>query len=148
VNGCVGCALGDKSLAPPGGILKETENFILHQDPLVPIKGFLIVASKRHIRSVAALSQAEASEFFTLCHSARCALAALEDVTGCTLIQEERGHLHLWIFPKYAWMDDLFEDSLSSIRPILAYAKEHLQTEETMREVIACAERLRVLLNE
>ena len=135
-------------MRPPGGMIAETENFLLHQDPLVPIKGFLIAASKRHIRSVAALSQAEASEFFALCHSARCALAALEDVTGCTLIQEERGHLHLWIFPHYAWMDELFDGSLSSVRPIMAYAREHLKTEANVRELLACVERLKQILNE
>ena len=64
---CLGCALGDKSLIPPGGIIAETEHFILHQDPLVPIKGFLVINSKRHVQSIAELTEAEAIELFMLC---------------------------------------------------------------------------------
>ena len=145
---CIGCALGDKRLIPIGGIIQETERFILHQDPDIPIKGFLIIASKQHVKSIAELSDVEAQEFFALCHRARRALLSFEDILGCTLIQEERGHLHLWIFPEYAWMCDLFDDSLSSVRPILAYAREHLRTEENIKEIVAYVERLKHLLNE
>ena len=56
---CIGCAIADKSLIPVGGHVKETDNFILHQDPEVPIKGFLIIASKRHIKSIAQLVKLE-----------------------------------------------------------------------------------------
>ena len=32
---CIGCAIINKSLVPIGGIIKETESFILHHDPEV-----------------------------------------------------------------------------------------------------------------
>jgi diadenosine tetraphosphate (Ap4A) HIT family hydrolase len=74
----------------------ETQNFILHQDPEIPIKGFLIVAAKRHIRSMAELSQDEAQELFGLVYRARLALRRLGDIREVTVIQEERSaHFHL-----------------------------------------------------
>jgi len=145
---CIGCALADKSFVPIGGIIKETENFILHQDPEIPIKGFLIIASKQHIKSIAQLSKSQALEFFELCYDARKALLSFDDITDCNLIQEERGHFHFWIFPKYKWMNDLFENSLSSLRPIMKYAKENLKTEQNINEIETHVERIKSLLNE
>jgi len=145
---CIGCALVNNSLIPIGGIIKETDNFILHQDPEIPIKGFLIIASKQHIKSIAQLSKAQALEFFELCYDARMALLSFGDITECCLIQEERsGHFHFWILPRYMWMNDLFENSLSSIRPIMKYAKENLKTEENIKNIKFCVERLKMLLN-
>lgn len=145
---CIGCALVNKSLIPIGGIIKETDHFILHQDPEIPIKGFLIIASKQHIKSITQLSKAQALEFFELCYEARTALLSFEDIITCNLIQEERSrHFHFWILPKYLWMNDLFQDTLSSIRPILKYAKDNLKTEQNINEIAACVEQLKELLN-
>lgn len=110
---CVGCSIAAGELTPPGGIIAETQNFILHQDPEIPIKGFLIAASRKHIRSMAAMSQSEAQELFGLVYRARLALRRLGDIREVTVIQEERsGHFHLWQLPRYSWMDAGFEDSL------------------------------------
>lgn len=141
---CIGCALVDKSLVPIGGIIKETENFILHHDPEVPIKGFLIIASKRHIKSISQLQKPQAIEFFELCYDARAALSSFEDITDCTFIQEERSeHFHFWILPRYKWMDELFDNSLSSIRPIMKYAEENLKTEKNISEIKMYVEHLK-----
>ncbi|MDR2531638.1 MAG: HIT family hydrolase [Oscillospiraceae bacterium] len=146
---CIGCALADKSLVPVGGIIKETENFILHHDPEVPIKGFLIIASKQHIKSITQLSKPQAIEFFELCYKARVALSSFEDIDECALIQEERSsHFHFWILPKYKWLNDLFDNSLSSLRPIMKYAEENLKTEKNIEDIKMCVERLKLILNE
>lgn len=47
---CLGCSIGNGSIIPPGGIIKTTNHFVLHQDPEIPIHGFLIVASRDHIK--------------------------------------------------------------------------------------------------
>ncbi|MCL2194449.1 MAG: HIT family hydrolase [Oscillospiraceae bacterium] len=141
---CIGCALVDGSVTPIGGIIKETENFILHQDPEVPLKGFLVIATKQHVRSIAQLSKSQALEFFALCYDARKALKSLDNTIECTLIQEERsGHFHAWLFPRQRWMDGLFDNSLSSIRPIMKYAEANLKTEENIREIETCVEQLK-----
>ncbi len=45
---CLGCAIGAGEVSPPGGLICESEHFVVHQDPEVPVRGFLIIASKRH----------------------------------------------------------------------------------------------------
>jgi len=146
---CIGCALANKNLVPVGGIIKETENFILHQDPEIPIKGFLIIASKKHIKSIIELSKSQALEFFELVYDARTALLSFDDIIECSLIQEEKsGHFHFWILPKYIWMNDLFDNSLSSIRPIMQYARENLKTAQNIKDIEIYIERLKLVLNE
>jgi diadenosine tetraphosphate (Ap4A) HIT family hydrolase len=56
---CIGCSIGSGEVVPPGGIITETKNFVLHQDPEVPIKGFLIIASKKHIQSISQITPEE-----------------------------------------------------------------------------------------
>jgi len=141
---CVGCAIAAGELTPPGGIIAETPNFIVHQDPEIPIKGFLIVASKRHIRSMVELSEEEAQELFGLVYRARLAQRRLGDIREVTVIQEERSeHFHLWLLPRDAWMDREFKNSLSTIRNMLSYAKENRKTPESVQEILACVALLR-----
>ena len=133
---CMGCALANGSLVPVGGIIKETEHFILHQDVEVPIKGFLVIASKRHIKSVADMAKDEAVEFMELLYDARKALLSVEGIIECTFIQEERsGHFHFWLFPRYEWMDGLFKNSLTTVREIMKYAEENMNTAENIKDI-------------
>lgn len=141
---CIGCSIGSGEIMPPGGIIAETKNFVLHQDPEVPIKGFLIIASKEHIKSIAQLTQEEAAELFDLVYRARLAMNNIVDITEITIIQEERsGHFHLWLLPRYEWMKDKFENSLSSIREIMSYSKENLKSKDNLEEVLFVVDKLK-----
>lgn len=141
---CIGCSIGSGEIMPPGGIIAETKNFVLHQDPEVPIKGFLIIASKEHIKSIAQLTQEEAAELFDLVYRARLAMDNIPDITEITIIQEERsGHFHLWLLPRYEWMKDKFENSLSSIREIMNYSKENLKSKDNLEEVLFVVDKLK-----
>ncbi|MEG0773792.1 HIT family hydrolase [Clostridium sp.] len=141
---CIGCSIGSGETMPPGGIIAETKNFVLHQDPEVPIKGFLIIASKEHIKSIAQLTQEEAAELFDLVYRARLAMNNIPDITEITIVQEERsGHFHLWLLPRYEWMKDKFENSLSSIRKIMSYSKENLKSKDNLEEVLLVVDKLK-----
>lgn len=141
---CFGCALGCGEIPPPGGLIAETSNFILHQDPEVLIRGFLIISAKRHLQSLAQMSPAEAQELFSLVYQARLALEKVIPGVVVTLIQEERsGHFHLWLLPRCAWMDEFFDPSLNNIRPLMAYAKTHRKTEAGIREILETVEAVR-----
>ena len=141
---CMGCALGTGEITPPGGVIESTENFIVHQDPEIPIPGFLIIASKKHIYSISQLDPKEAHELFDLVYRARKALADVEGIREVTVIQEERSrHFHLWLLPRYDWMLERFDNSLSTIRGILAYAKENHKTKENIAEVLSTVEALK-----
>lgn len=135
--GCLGCEIAGGERVPPGGMIFETEHFLLHQDPDVPLPGFLIIATKRHVQSILQLSRAEAVELAGLVYDARAALWQ-EDILDVTLVQEERsGHFHLWLFPRYAWMNKLFPASLSSIRAVMAYVKEHRNSPAHLQLMLA-----------
>lgn len=141
---CIGCSIGSGHMIPPGGIIFQTNNFILHQDPEIPIKGFLIVASKKHIKSISQLTYEESQELFGLVYSARMALGSLEDIIEVSIIQEERsGHFHLWLLPRYKWMNDKFQNSLSTIREIMIYAKENHKTKENIEEILLTVHKLK-----
>src|SRR5512142_1241994 len=121
---CLGCAIGAGEITPPGGLICEREHFVVHQDPEVPVRGFLIIASKRHIRSIAQMSEAEAAELFSLVYRARLAQERSRQLHEVRIIQEERsGHFHLWLLPWEAWMEGKFVNSLASIREMMRYVK-------------------------
>ena len=117
---CIGCCIGSGEIIPPGGIIAETKNFVLHQDPEVPVKGFLIIESKKHIKSISQLTLEKSMELFDLVYSARLAMKNITDIKEVTIIQEERSaHFHLWLLPRYEWMTNKFTNSLSSIREMM-----------------------------
>lgn len=39
---CIGCAITHDRYQPPGGIIEQTDTFLLHHDPEVLIPGFSI----------------------------------------------------------------------------------------------------------
>ena len=145
---CIGCSIGSGDMTPPGDIIMSTDNFVIHQDPEVPIKAFLIIASKKHIRSISELSYMEAQELFDLVYKARMALKSITDIVEVNIIQEERsGHLHFWLLPKYEWMNEIFENSLTTVRDMLSYAKSNYRTEYNIVDILTTVEILRDHLN-
>jgi diadenosine tetraphosphate (Ap4A) HIT family hydrolase len=146
---CIGCAIASGEVLSPGGIIAETKNFRLDQDPEIPIKGFLIISSKSHIRSISQLSSEESRELFDLVYRARIALNNIADIKEVTIIQEERsGHFHLWLLPRYEWMNEQFTNSLSTVREIMAYSKNNLKSEENIENILLEVEKIRKILND
>lgn len=144
---CVGCSIASGEITPPGGKIAETRNFVLHQDPEIPIKAFLIVAAKSHIKSLSELNSEEAKELFELVYRARIAQESIEDIKEISIIQEERsGHFHLWLLPRYEWMDEKFENSLASVREIMAYARQNLKTKRNIEDILAAVEKIKKLM--
>ena len=76
-------------------------------------------------------------ELFTLVYKARVAMKSIKYIKEVTIIQEERsGHFHLWLLPRYEWMDDKFENSLSSVRECMKYAKINYKSEENTKAIL------------
>lgn len=138
---CIGCAIANKEMKIPGGIIYETENFIIQQDLEVPIEGFLVIVSKKHIRSISELRMNEMVELSELIYKSRKVLEEIDDLTDVTIIQEERSkHFHVWLFPRYKWIDEKFENSLPAIREIMEYARNNLKTDAQIGKVLRIAE--------
>lgn len=144
---CVGCSIGNSEIIPPGGIILETRNFVLHQDPEIPIKGFLIITAKKHIKSIKELNYNEAQELFDLVYKARMAQKSIKDIKEVSIIQEERSeHLHLWLFPRYKWMDEIFENSLKTVRDVMNYARENFSDESDTKTIINAVKQIRKVI--
>jgi diadenosine tetraphosphate (Ap4A) HIT family hydrolase len=141
---CIGCSIGNGEITPPGEIIMSTKNFVIHQDPEIPIKAFLIIASKKHIKSISELTCEESQELFELVYKARMALKSIKDIKEVTIIQEERsGHFHLWLLPRYEWMDEKFINSLSTVREMLLYAKDNNKAEENITDILSTVDAIR-----
>lgn len=63
---CIGCALQNGELKGFGDLIAETENFEVQQDLEIPILGFLIISSKKHVKGIADFSKEEYLEFAEL----------------------------------------------------------------------------------
>lgn len=50
-------------IEPDGGVVFETQYFHAHQDVAYPIKGLIILASKRHIKSFDELTEEEKTDY-------------------------------------------------------------------------------------
>lgn len=60
---CLSCALTSGVYEPEGGVVVETEYFHAHQDVAYPIRGLIILASKRHIKCFDELTEEERNDY-------------------------------------------------------------------------------------
>ena len=143
---CTGCNIVNKEIKPIGGIIYETENFLLFQDPEVPIKGFLIVQAKKHVNSIIDFNEEEQIELIKLINKARKALKELDICSEVTIVQEERSkHFHVWLFPNYKWMEEKFGRGVKYLRDISKYARKNV-TQKDMEEVLEVVEKLKNII--
>jgi len=119
---CMGCAISSRSMLVPGDFIQRTQYFGVHQDPLIPLPGFLVIASLRHIQSISQMQESEYEEFSRLLRTTHRAIKEATQIKVLTIVQEESSpHFHLWYFP---WTQKLIarygQPSLSRIREIMA----------------------------
>ena len=130
---CMGCAVSRGEIQVPGGIIKRTSHFCVHQDPLIPLPGFLVIASLRHIHSILEMQEEEYAEFAGLLRTTHLVIKQVVDVQNLSLVQEEySSHFHLWFFP---WTESVLaqygQPSLTKIRGIMAdYRQESIKPKE------------------
>ena len=145
---CMGCAVVGGVIDLPGGKAYESDSVVLATDPAIPIPGFLIVNSKRHIKSFADLTEAERHEMVDVVAAAEKALRELGIAQEFTIVQEERSpHFHIWIFPYSSWMEERFGKGVTHLRAILDYAKEN-STSEIVQETIDAVKKVKTYFDE
>lgn len=145
---CMGCSMTKGEIVPPGGFVYETEYFLVGQDPEIPIEGFLVINSKRHVNSLTQLSDIERHQLVELLNIGISAIKSLKITTEVTLVQEERSkHFHVWIFPNQPWMLEKFGKGVSYLRDISAYAQEN-SNKEGISNILNSIEKIRKYYNE
>ncbi|MFT9819427.1 HIT family protein [Lysinibacillus sp. NPDC056185] len=134
---CLSCAITSGLIKPDGGVVIETDYFHAHQDVAYPIKGLIILASKRHIKSFDELNDEEKIDYINLLSKIR---KAQRDVLGIEYVyyfynEDTTHHFHMWMVPRYEWMHE-FGRSVESIRPVLLHARNKMNNEENKLEVM------------
>src|SRR5687767_5656887 len=138
-----------KNLFPDDKVI-ATDSFDVHQDWEVPIPGFLIIACRRKIKSIAEFNEQEIEQFLPLLIKVRRALKEVLNIEHVYLFQaEDTRHelFHLWIFPRYPWMEK-FGPRIQSVRPIIEYAQVNMTDEESIRKVKDAVAKVREKINE
>ena len=134
---CIGCAILNQEVENPGSIA-QTKYFVAEQDYEIPIPGFVILASKKHIYSIDEFSEAEQWDFIKFLCRLRHGMRKALNVKYVYLIQEEdttNSHFHVWMLPRYPWMKKQFGRKIESIRPIMEYARKNMKTKNNLRRV-------------
>ncbi len=145
---CMGCAIAKEEMEIPGGIIYNGKYVLLGADPEIPIPGFLIINTKRHINSFSELNKEERNEIGDIILYAEKAIKELEISKEITLVQEERSnHFHIWIFPNYNWMAEKFGKGITYLRDISKFAKENA-SENDIKEVLNVIDRIREYFKE
>ncbi|MBT4153760.1 MAG: diadenosine tetraphosphate hydrolase [Candidatus Magasanikbacteria bacterium] len=146
---CLSCAIVNRNVTPPGA-LPVSDFFDAHQDYEVPIPGFIILASKRHIQSVDEFTKEEQQDFIQFLSRLRKAMRESLGIEKVELIQDEdtRHHFHMWLFPRYDWMEEKFGRKIESIRPAMKYAQENMKTEENLATIKESVQKLKTFLEQ
>lgn len=141
---CLSCALTSGLITPTGGVIYESSNFHIHQDVAYPIRGLVILASKRHFYCMDELSEEEQFEYISIIHKIRSEQRTRLGIDKVYYFYNEdtTHHFHLWMVPRYEWMEQ-FGSSVESIRPVLLHARNNMNNEENMKNVIKGINELR-----
>lgn len=145
---CLSCALTSGVIEPDGGVVIETEYFHAHQDVAYPIRGLIILASKRHIKCFDELTEEERIDYINILTKIRKAQREVLNIEFVYYFYNEdtTHHFHTWMVPRYEWMYE-FGRSVESVRPVLLHAKNNMNTEENMKDVMKAIKDLTSVLN-
>ena len=147
---CMGCAISHRAMLVPGDFICQTQYFLVHQDPLIPLPGFLVIASRRHIRSIAEMLNAEYQELARLIRATHHAIKETTQIEFLTLLQEESSsHFHVWFFP---WTVDVIRryggPSLTKIRDVMSDYRRQPIDEAEWKELQRSIEQLKARMIE
>lgn len=132
---CIGCALHRKQIKPVGERIAETKNFEVSQDYEIPIPGFAVISSKRHIIGFADFTAGEKKEFIDLvCNLSKTIRSVLNVKYLQILCREDAidskvnpSHFHFALLPRYDWMK-----KYDNTGEVLEYARKNLKTKENL----------------
>jgi diadenosine tetraphosphate (Ap4A) HIT family hydrolase len=143
--GCLGCALMAGEVKNRGGSIAVSVHFDAHQDYEIPIPGFIIIASKRHMDSIDEFTEEERADFIEFLYRIRTTMRQACGIEIVYMHQEEdtSHHFHVWLYPRQDELVELFGKKITSVRPIMEYAREHWKTPERLANIDECVERMK-----
>ena len=149
LNGCLGCEIESGNMTPFGGVLYKDEEFTITQDYELPINGFIIISTVRHIEKFTELNDSERLNLTNLINKTLNILRNNNIAEEFNIILEEKQgiHFHIWLMPRHKWMLEKFGKVMKNIKPIQDYALENMKTEENFKEIKNTCEILKRELN-
>ena len=146
---CVGCEIISGHLKPFGGILFKNENFFIAQDFELPIDGFIIISSVRHVEKYTELTENEQIDLTKIINKT---LKILEDNNIAEeyniIFEEKKGyHFHIWLMPRHKWMIEKYGKVIKNIKQIQDYSMRNLRTKENFDKIKRTCELLKRELN-
>ncbi len=132
---CPGCEFANHNFSLSCGIAYENDTFILSQDWELPIPGFMILSSKKHIVSLSEFSDEERDEMFNIVNKTINILKKNNVCYKFNVIFEEKRHFHIWIMPRYEWMSKCTDDIIGNLGKIQDYAKKNYKNKDTFDKI-------------
>ncbi len=147
---CIGCALQRGEIETSSGIIYDGKYFEVRQDYELPIAGFFIIASKRHIVGFADFSEEEQKEFIKILCKLRKVMKDKLKIRYIEIFMREStieskkapSHFHLGLLPKHKWMK-----KLNNTREIIDYAKEKRNNKVNLQKVKKYANKAKKYMN-
>ena len=103
---CLGCDIANHRLIPPGDFVYDDGFINVSADPVIPIKGFMVLGIKKHIKSMNELSSDERNRVLKVLNKTVEIIKKVKISEEVLVLQEERSkHFHIWIVPIHAWME-------------------------------------------
>lgn len=149
IKDCLGCEIANGAINIFGGLLYQGRNFAVAQDFELPIDGFIIIFSKRHVEKFIDLSQDEQMELMALINKTLKILEENSIAQEYNIILEEKAgyHFHVWLMPRHKWMIEKFGKVLKNIKQIQDYAIQNMKTQENFDKIRNTCELVKRELN-
>ena len=133
---CIGCALKKGIIS--NELIYEGKHFEVRQDYEIPIQGFFVIGSKRHIIGFADFNEAEKKEFIEIICKLRKVMKKTLKIDFVEYLCREDvikskinpSHFHIALLPKYKWME-----KLPNVIQILNYAKKNMKTKKNIDKI-------------
>ena len=150
---CMGCTIAKsfEENTPISGQVIKTNNFNIAQDSELPIDGFIVIGSNRHICSINEMTCEEKHELIVLIDEV---IANLKELNVCqqyNVIWEEKegNHFHVWLMPRHKYLlEAMGTNPIKKIGELFDYARNKLRTKENLNKVFDTIERLKDLLKD
>jgi diadenosine tetraphosphate (Ap4A) HIT family hydrolase len=146
---CLPCAVVAGAVLPPGGIILERHGFVLTHAIDVPLPGFFVLSSRRHVESLGDLHEEEARHLGVLLRLISRAIerTLCPDRVYCCSVGENIRHLHFYFFPRTRALAHL-ENGVAIFPKAVRLAKAQYSMAEKLGEIEAAVAAVRRFLEQ
>ena len=144
---CMGCDIANHKLIPPGGYVYEDDFINVSAYTEIPITGFKILSTNKHIKSLTEMSEIERINIMKILNKTISAIKKANIAKEVLLIQQEKSnHFHIWIVPIHNWMSKFGKD-VKNIKEIIDYSKQNFNYSEK-KKLLQAIEDIKIAFNE